>query len=121
MIVIEHYQAVMAHDGGIVFQGAPVDLVAARSTLTGEHIATYVSAGLNRAWIGANGSGTVVWKWSRIKEACLAYSAPGVGDGAGPLCWSRGIRLSRVQPAGENGTALSTKVTDGSQPHPNQH
>ncbi len=56
VIVIEHHQAVMAHadwiidlgpgaghDGGrIVFEGEPRDLVAARSTLTGEHLATYV-------------------------------------------------------------------------------
>ncbi|MFI2317779.1 daunorubicin resistance protein DrrC [Streptomyces sp. CB00072] len=56
VIVIEHHQAVMAHadwiidlgpgaghDGGkIVFEGAPADLVAARSTLTGEHLAEYV-------------------------------------------------------------------------------
>ena len=54
VIVIEHHQAVMAHadwiidlgpgaghEGGrIVFEGAPADLVAARSTLTGEHLAT---------------------------------------------------------------------------------
>ncbi|MFE6966271.1 ATP-binding cassette domain-containing protein [Agromyces sp. NPDC057679] len=58
VIVIEHHQAVMAHadwiidlgpgaghDGGrIVFEGAPADLVAARSTLTGEHLAEYVGA-----------------------------------------------------------------------------
>jgi excinuclease UvrABC ATPase subunit len=58
VIVIEHHQAVMAHadwiidlgpgaghDGGrIVFQGTPADLVAARSTLTGEHLAAYVGA-----------------------------------------------------------------------------
>jgi excinuclease UvrABC ATPase subunit len=31
------------HDGGwIVFEGTPADLVAARSTLTSEHLATYV-------------------------------------------------------------------------------
>jgi excinuclease UvrABC ATPase subunit len=56
VIVIEHHQAVMAHadwiidlgpgaghDGGkIVFEGTPADLVAARSTLTGEHLAGYV-------------------------------------------------------------------------------
>ncbi|HEX6576971.1 MAG TPA: excinuclease ABC subunit UvrA [Jiangellaceae bacterium] len=56
VIVIAHHQAVMAqadwiidlgpgagHDGGrIVFEGTPADLVAARSTLTGEHLATYV-------------------------------------------------------------------------------
>jgi excinuclease UvrABC ATPase subunit len=55
-IVIEHHQAVMAHadwiidlgpgaghDGGrVVFEGTPADLVAARSTLTGEHLAAYV-------------------------------------------------------------------------------
>ncbi|MET7820201.1 excinuclease ABC subunit UvrA [Micromonospora zamorensis] len=57
VIVIEHHQAVMAHadwiidlgpgaghDGGrIVFEGTPADLVAGRSTLTGEHLAAYVS------------------------------------------------------------------------------
>ncbi len=56
VIVIEHHQAVMAHadwiidlgpgaghDGGrIVFEGTPADLVAARATLTGEHLAAYV-------------------------------------------------------------------------------
>lgn len=58
VIVIEHHQAVMAHadwiidlgpgaghDGGhVVFEGTPADLVAARSTLTGEHLARYVGA-----------------------------------------------------------------------------
>jgi excinuclease UvrABC ATPase subunit len=57
VLVIEHHQAVMAHadwiidlgpgaghDGGrVVFEGTPADLVAARSTLTGEHLAAYVS------------------------------------------------------------------------------
>jgi excinuclease UvrABC ATPase subunit len=56
VIVIEHHQAVMAHadwiidlgpgaghDGGrIVFEGTPADLVATRSTVTGEHLAVYV-------------------------------------------------------------------------------
>ncbi|MFJ8331751.1 ATP-binding cassette domain-containing protein [Streptomyces sp. NPDC094437] len=56
VIVIEHHQAVMAHadwiidlgpgaghDGGtIVFEGTPTELVEARSTLTGEHLARYV-------------------------------------------------------------------------------
>ena len=56
VIVIEHHQAVMAHadwiidmgpgaghDGGrIVFEGTPADLVAGKSTLTGEHLAAYV-------------------------------------------------------------------------------
>ncbi|HET8786041.1 MAG TPA: excinuclease ABC subunit UvrA [Candidatus Limnocylindrales bacterium] len=56
VVVIEHHQAVMAHadwiidlgpgaghDGGrIVFEGTPADLVAARSTLTGRHLAAYV-------------------------------------------------------------------------------
>lgn len=56
VIVIEHHQAVMAHadwiidlgpgaghDGGrVVFEGTPADLVAARSTRTGEHLAAYV-------------------------------------------------------------------------------
>jgi excinuclease UvrABC ATPase subunit len=58
VIVIEHHQGVMAHadwiidlgpgaghDGGlIVFEGAPADLVAARSTLTGEHLAAYIGS-----------------------------------------------------------------------------
>ncbi len=57
VIVIEHEQAVMAHadwivdigpgaghDGGrVVFEGTPADLVADRSTLTGEHLADYVA------------------------------------------------------------------------------
>jgi len=58
VIVIEHHQAVMAHadwiidlgpgaghDGGrVVFEGTPADLVAARSTLTGEHLAAFVGS-----------------------------------------------------------------------------
>ncbi|MGC4153082.1 MAG: excinuclease ABC subunit UvrA [Propionicimonas sp.] len=57
VIVIEHHQAVMAHadwiidlgpgaghDGGrVVFEGTPADLVAAGSTLTGQHLAEYVT------------------------------------------------------------------------------
>jgi excinuclease UvrABC ATPase subunit len=56
VIVIEHHLAVMAHadwiidlgpgaghDGGrVVFAGLPADLVAARNTLTGQHLAAYV-------------------------------------------------------------------------------
>ncbi|MFF3637121.1 ATP-binding cassette domain-containing protein [Streptomyces sp. NPDC002250] len=59
VIVVEHHQAVMAHadwiidlgpgaghDGGrIVFEGTPADLITARSTLTGEHLAAYVGDG----------------------------------------------------------------------------
>jgi excinuclease UvrABC ATPase subunit len=38
------------HDGGrIVYEGTPADLVAARSTLTGEHLAAYVSDGRESA------------------------------------------------------------------------
>ncbi|KJY28853.1 excinuclease ABC subunit UvrA [Streptomyces sp. NRRL S-495] len=58
VIVVEHHQAVMAHadwiidlgpgaghDGGrIVFEGTPAELVAARSTLTAQHLASYVGA-----------------------------------------------------------------------------
>ncbi|MBO0688427.1 MAG: ATP-binding cassette domain-containing protein, partial [Candidatus Dormibacteraeota bacterium] len=58
VIVIEHHQGVMAHadwiidlgpgaghDGGrVVFEGTPAELVAARSTLTGAHLADYVGA-----------------------------------------------------------------------------
>ena len=43
------------HDGGrIVFEGTPADLVAARSTLTGEHLAAYV--GTASSLNGARGS-----------------------------------------------------------------
>ena len=56
MIVISHHQAVMAHadwiidvgpgaghaGGSIVFEGTPAELVAARSTLTAEHLTAYV-------------------------------------------------------------------------------
>jgi len=63
VIVIEHHLSVMAHadwiidlgpgaghDGGtIVFEGTPADLVAARSTLTGEHLAAYVGSRAARA------------------------------------------------------------------------
>jgi excinuclease UvrABC ATPase subunit len=59
VIVIEHSQAVMAHadwiidlgpgaghDGGrVVFEGTSADLVADRSTLTGQHLAEYVGVG----------------------------------------------------------------------------
>ena len=62
VIVIEHHQAVMAHadwiidlgpgaghDGGrIVFEGTPSDLVAARSTLTGQHLAAYIAPDRSR-------------------------------------------------------------------------
>ncbi|WP_189985608.1 ATP-binding cassette domain-containing protein [Streptomyces capoamus] len=58
VIVVEHHQAVMAHadwiidlgpgaghDGGrVVFEGTPAELVAGRSTVTGEHLAEYVRA-----------------------------------------------------------------------------
>ncbi len=58
VIVIEHHQGVMAHadwiidlgpgaghDGGkVVFEGTPTEIVADRSTLTGEHLAAYVGA-----------------------------------------------------------------------------
>jgi len=57
VIVIEHHQAVMAHadwiidlgpgaghDGGrVVFEGTPADLISGRATLTGQHLADYVS------------------------------------------------------------------------------
>jgi excinuclease ABC A subunit len=58
VIIIEHHQAVMAHadwlvdlgpgaghDGGrVVFEGTPADLIAARSTITGDHLAEYVGS-----------------------------------------------------------------------------
>ena len=56
VVVIEHHQAVMAHadwvidmgpgaghDGGrVVFTGTPAQMVAERSTLTGQYLARYV-------------------------------------------------------------------------------
>ncbi|HBX80595.1 MAG TPA: daunorubicin resistance protein DrrC, partial [Propionibacteriaceae bacterium] len=56
VIVVEHHQAVMAHadwiidigpgaghDGGrVVFEGTPAALVAGKTTLTGQHLATYI-------------------------------------------------------------------------------
>jgi len=67
VIVIEHHQAVMAHadwiidlgpgagqDGGrLVFEGTPAALVAARSTLTGEHLAAFVGGGPGSAPVAA--------------------------------------------------------------------
>ena len=58
VIVIEHHQAVMAHadwiidlgpgagheGGSVVFEGTPAALVADHSTLTGQHLATYLGA-----------------------------------------------------------------------------
>ena len=74
VVVIEHHQAVMAHadwiidlgpgaghDGGqIVFEGTPADLVAARSTLTGEHL-----AGVRRRLSGPTGVGRSPVCWQR--------------------------------------------------------
>ncbi|MDQ6877205.1 MAG: excinuclease ABC subunit UvrA [Candidatus Dormibacteraeota bacterium] len=63
VIVIEHHLAVMAHadwiidlgpgaghDGGrVVFEGLAADLVAARDSLTGQHLADYVGTGATTA------------------------------------------------------------------------
>jgi excinuclease UvrABC ATPase subunit len=71
VIVIEHHQAVMAHadwiidlgpgaghDGGrIVFEGTPADLVAAKSTLTAEHLAAFVGGGSKARRSGKEGRG----------------------------------------------------------------
>jgi excinuclease UvrABC ATPase subunit len=67
VIVIEHHLSVMAHadwiidlgpgaghDGGrIVFEGTPAELVAAKSTLTGEHLARFVAGSASPASSGA--------------------------------------------------------------------
>ena len=80
VIVIEHHQAVMAHadwiidlgpgaghDGGrVVFEGTPADLVAARSTVTGEHLADVAAA-------------EVVVQHRRVEALALALLAGG-GD-----------------------------------------
>jgi excinuclease UvrABC ATPase subunit len=71
VIVIEHHLAVMAHadwiidlgpgaghEGGrIVFEGTPADLVSARSTLTGEHLAAFVNSRSEAVTSGGNGGG----------------------------------------------------------------
>jgi len=58
VIVIEHHLGVVANadwiidlgpgagheGGGIVFEGTPAEMVAARSTLTGKHLAAYVGS-----------------------------------------------------------------------------
>ncbi|NRF67231.1 excinuclease ABC subunit UvrA [Aquincola sp. S2] len=73
VIVIEHHQAVMAHadwiidlgpgaghDGGrVVFEGTPAELVAARATLTGEHLAAYVGADARKQAKGAAATSAV--------------------------------------------------------------
>ncbi len=94
VIVIEHHQSVMAHadwiidlgpgaghDGGrIVFEGTPADLVAARATLTGEHLAAFVGSrsdavrpaeesASERSLVGAGRSGQPARRWNdRRKE-----------------------------------------------------
>ena len=88
VIVIEHHQAVMAHadwivdlgpgaghDGGrIVFEGTPADLVAARSTLTGEHLAAYVDARTtSRGSESADGDGSSP---SITARSAVAAAAP---------------------------------------------
>jgi excinuclease UvrABC ATPase subunit len=69
VIVIEHHPSVMAHadwiidlgpgaghEGGrVVFEGTPADLVAAPSTLTGQHLAAVVGAGAKPAAARAAG------------------------------------------------------------------
>jgi excinuclease UvrABC ATPase subunit len=83
VIVIEHHLAVMAHadwiidlgpgaghDGGrVVFVGTPADLVAARSTLTGEHLAAYV--------------GRATWRQEPFTAESSHQAAAYARDGAG--------------------------------------
>ena len=78
VIVIEHHQSVMAHadsiidlgpgaghDGGrIVFEGTPADLVAAKLTLTGEHLAAFVSSQPSLAGCQAS------FGWARVIAGC---------------------------------------------------
>jgi len=66
VIVIEHHQSVMVHadwiidlgpgaghDGGtVVFEGTPAELVAGKSTLTGEHLAVFVGPRAEAATAG---------------------------------------------------------------------
>jgi hypothetical protein len=62
------------HDGGrIVFEGTPADLVAARSTLTGEHLSAYV---------GPDRTNLIWWNsWDYVRAA--AGTSP--SEGAMPL------------------------------------
>src|SRR5689334_21275764 len=94
VIVIEHHQAVMAHadwiidlgpgaghDGGrVVFEGTPADLVAAKSTLTGQHLAAYV--GLSRDFARANARGvtrpvlSADYRRDMAARTCASISIP---------------------------------------------
>jgi excinuclease UvrABC ATPase subunit len=90
VIVIEHHQAVIAHadwiidlgpgaghDGGrVVFAGTPADLVAARSTLTGEHLAAYVGAESGRSHFAGSSAG------SQRCSAAATLGAPSSGSPA---------------------------------------
>ena len=94
-MVIEHHQAVMAHadwiidlgpgaghDGGrVVFEGTPADLVAGRSTLTGEHLAAYVgpvraadsaSAGRRRPRLAGRDAGSSTGRPGAARAGVLA-------------------------------------------------
>ena len=93
VIVIEHHQAVMAHadwiidlgpgaghDGGrIVFEGTPADLVAARSTLTGEHLAAFVGSPAFARWFLTSFGWQAVRRQSHLAERVEMF-APRIHD-----------------------------------------
>jgi hypothetical protein len=95
VIVIEHHQAVMAHadwiidlgpgaghDGGrVVFEGTPAELVAARSTLTGQHLAVPAARPRPPTLVRLTRprdsrlsiSGSMLWGVTRTARARLAF------------------------------------------------
>lgn len=98
VIVIEHHQAVMAHadwlidlgpgaghDGGrVVFEGTPAELVAARSTLTGEHLAAYVGGHAPAAAAGrASSTGGRAGRGGRGAGAGTGRAGRGPARGSG--------------------------------------
>jgi hypothetical protein len=94
------------HDGGrIVFEGTPADLVAARSTITGQHLADYVGGtgrpkparrkSSRRGWVALAGS-------ARADGMVIAVS--GTGSECGRTSVPR-MAISDRAAAGEPGTS----------------
>ena len=80
------------HDGGrVVFEGTPADLVAARSTLTGEHLAAYV--GISAEALAPHDEAVVAVCSSDRQRLCAANCLPRLRR------WS-GVGYSRAASAG---------------------
>ena len=122
VIVIEHHQAVMAHadwiidlgpgaghDGGrIVFEGTPADLVAARSTLTGEHL-----RGVRR---GADYS---PWRCSQSSSSASCQSllpSSGVGSPFGSASSCRRTRGGTARARARDGLVRASRTRSSALP-----